>query len=453
MAFPPHMPILIIAVKRLLLCAFALSLLVAVSGALAASPQSLAVSYDIVYVRQPRLGDSTNITWPEVFHPGTVEPGSDLVLLHPNGTEEVLVDTTDGAVTDPFVSFDGQWVYYAFFPNVQPGQLNNQRGNLPYAGSDIYRINLPTRQIQRLTNQEFTPNTGAGHWDEANPVDPPAQFNRLGYGILNLGPAPLAGGKIVFVSNRNGFTPTKDYTFPTMQLFVMDSDGSNVTPIAPMTLGSALHPTPLRDGRIMFSTYESQGMRDQRLWGIWTIWPDGRYWGPLVSAFKDPDAFHFMTQLGNDDVVVEDYYNLNNFGFGALYRFPVQPPPGQPAFYSAFVDENPPITQTIGAGFVYPFQMAFTPRGMYSISPFTHANDEAAPIGANNVRVGKFSHPSAAPNNDLLVVWTPGPANALDRPVNLPVVDAGIYLLPGGGPITSPSQLLLLKNDPNYNEV
>src|SRR5439155_1554926 len=118
-------------------------------------------------------------------------------------------------------------------------------------------------------------------------------------------------------------------------------------------------PTPLRDGRIMFSTYESQGMRDQRLWGIWTIWPDGRYWGPLVSAFKDPDAFHFMTQLGNDDVVVEDYYNLNNFGFGALYRFPVQPP----------------------------------------------------------------------------------------------VVDAGIYRMPGGGPVTSPSQLVLSKNAPNYNEV
>src|SRR5437868_4650465 len=34
-----------------------------------------------------------------------------------------------------------------------------------------------------------------------------------------------------------------------------------------------------------------------------------------------------------------------------------------------------------------------------------------------------------------------------------PVVAAGIYLLPGGGPVTSPSQLVLLKTDPNYNEV
>jgi len=75
----------------------------------------------------------------------------------------------------------------------------------------------------------------------------------------------------------------------------------------------------------MFSSYESQGLRDQRLWGLWTIQPDGRYWQPLVSAFKDPSAFHFATQLSNDDVVVEDYYNLNNFGLGALYRFPLNP--------------------------------------------------------------------------------------------------------------------------------
>ena len=31
-----------------------------------------------------------------------------------------------------------------------------------------------------------------------------------------------------------------------------------------------------------------------------------------------------MTQLGNGDLVVADYYNLNNNGFGALYRFPVE---------------------------------------------------------------------------------------------------------------------------------
>ncbi len=43
----------------------------------------------------------------------------------------------------------------------------------------------------------------------------------------------------------------------------MDEDGANVTPIAPMNIGSALHPTPLRDGRLMFThATRRQGLRD-----------------------------------------------------------------------------------------------------------------------------------------------------------------------------------------------
>ena len=49
-----------------------------------------AVGYDIVYVRQPRFGDDVNTTWPEIFHPGRMDPGADLMLLHPDGSEELL---------------------------------------------------------------------------------------------------------------------------------------------------------------------------------------------------------------------------------------------------------------------------------------------------------------------------------------------------------------------------
>src|SRR6185436_17675683 len=141
-----------------------------------------------------------------------------------------------------------------------------------------------------------------------------------------------------------------------------------------------------------------------------------------------------------------------NNGFGALYRMPIGPPASTPAFYSAFPEDNPSIAQTVGGGFRYDFQMAFTPFGMFSITPFTHGNDEAAPVGANGKRVGKFTHPSAAPANDLLVVWTPGPANDLDRPTTKPEYDAGIYVVPGGDVVNGPTNLVLVKNDPNYNE-
>jgi hypothetical protein len=409
------------------------------------------VPYDIVYVRQPRFGDTINTTWPEVAHPAKIDPGADLMLLHPDGSEELLVAGGVGAVTDPFVSFDAQWVYYAYFHDARPQAINSQR-DLPRLGADLFRIHLQTRAIEQLTFGEFTPNTGAGNFDEANPLNPSAGHDYLGYGILNLGPAPLAGGKIVFTSNRNGFMPPRGLTRPTMQLFVMDDDGRNVTQIAPMNIGSALHPTPLRDGRLMFSTMETQGLRDTRVWGIWSIYPDGRHWEPVVSAFRGAQAFHFMTQLSDEDIVVTDYYNLNNNGFGALYRLPIAPPPGEPRFHSAFPAQNPAIQQTVGGGFLYPFRMPFTPRGMYSITPFTHGNDEAAPIGPSGARVGKLTHPSAAPGNDLLVVWTPGPANDLNRPTTDPRYDAGLYLIPGGAIVSAATELVPIKNDPAYNE-
>ena len=414
-------------------------------------PPAGTVAFDVVYVRQPRHGDDEDMTWPEVFHPCTFEPGSDLVLLHPDGSEEVLVSAGPGAVTDPFVSFDARSVYYAFAPDVTPSGINSQRG-LPYSGSDLYRIDLASRATTRLTHGEFTPNTGAGTWNEADPVNGSPGGNRLGYGILNLAPCPLAGGKLAFASNRNGFEPPKGYTNPTLQLFVMDDDGENVTPIAPLSIGSVLHPTPLDDGRIAFSSYESQGLRDQRMWGLWSIWPDGRKWSPIVSAFHGGQAFHFQTQLSSGDVAVVDYYNLNNDGFGALYRVPPSPV-GAPAFHSAFPADNPALEQTIGAGFPYPFRMPFTPVGMVAMTPFTHPQDEAAPESAGGgPRVGKFTHPSAIPGGDLLVVWSPGPVNLLDRPTTRPAIDSGIYVMSGVGQTTSPSQLRTLKNDPRFNE-
>ncbi len=305
--------------------------------------------------------------------------------------------------------------------------------------------------MERLTFGEFTPNTGAGRWRSTATADSPGGHNWLGYGVLNLGPCPVPGGKVAFTSNRNGFKPPRGYTFPTFQLFVMDEDGSNVTPIAPMTISSALHPTILRDGRLMFSTHEVQGVRDTRQWGIWTIFPDGRYWAPLVSAFNRGNAFHFMTQLSNGDIVVDDYYNANNNGFGAYYRLPVTPPDGGPAFHPAALESNPWIARTISSGKFYPFRMPFTPRGLVAITPFTHSDDEPAPPGPDGRRVGKFTHPSAAPGGDLLTAWTPGPADH-NRRLRTPAYDSGLYVIPGGGVIRGPEELVEIKNDPAYNE-
>src|SRR3954469_9237127 len=115
---------------------------------------SVKYDYDIVYVRAPRRDPTGKSKWAEVGDPRTMEAGADLVLLHPNGQEEVLVAVKgQESIADPYVSFDGQWVFFAKFHDVKV-----------HRGSDIYKIHVPTRKVVQLTTQEFTPNTGAADW-------------------------------------------------------------------------------------------------------------------------------------------------------------------------------------------------------------------------------------------------------------------------------------------------
>src|SRR5205807_3280800 len=247
---------------------------------------SVKLDYPIVYVRAPRRSDDGRSKWAEVGDPRTMEAGADLMLLHPDGKEEVLVAAQGNeAIADPYVSFDGRSVYYAKFHDVKN-----------HKGSDLYKIHVPTRKIVQLTQQVFTPNTGVADWSKT-PL--PA------WGVYNLGPCPVPGGKLAFVSDRNTFRATNPGYAPNalaLQLFVMDEDGGNVECIGHLNLGSALHPVILKDGRLMFSSLESQGLRSHHLWGVWSIRPDGTRWGPLMSAFEigngTADSTHFQTQLG-----------------------------------------------------------------------------------------------------------------------------------------------------------
>ncbi|MEQ8850686.1 MAG: hypothetical protein RIB32_02775 [Phycisphaerales bacterium] len=427
-------------------------------SALFGAPAALAaVDFDIVYVRQPRYGDFVNTTWPDAGHPGRIEPGSDLMLLRPDGTEEVLIDAGDGAVTDPVVSFDGEWVYYAYFHDVRPEALNELRNGLSYAGADIFRLHVPTRVVEQLTFGEFTPNTAAGDWDESDPVGAPEPMNSLGYGVLNTGPCPLPDGRIAFTSSRNGFDLLGGIRYPVMQIFVMDHDGANVTCVSPMSLAGALHPVVLRDGRIIFSSHETQGLRDRRQWSLLAMWPDGRRWAPVVSSFRRIHVYHFPTQLSDGDIAFVDYYNLNNKGFGALRRVPEPDFDHHGPFHSPEEALSPDIATVNLQGEPSTFRMPFTPVGLSSITPFTHGVDQAAPLvdpqgTPSGPRVGKMSLPSAAPNGAMLACWSPGPVNDEFRPVIFPAIDSGIYLINDGQVVMDPTELTLIKDDPAYNE-
>jgi len=224
------------------------------------------------------------------------------------------------------VSFDGEWVYFVRFYNLEKAD----QWSPPAEGADIFKIHLHTRRIVRLTNQQFTPNTGAATWTPGYRRSPRASDSKktyFDYGVFNMGPCPIPGGKIVFTSNRDGFRPPRGYPAVALQLFVMDDRDvdiardepfpANLEKIGHLNIAGALHPVVLRDGRIMFSSLESQGIRSDIAWGIWTIHPDGTNWAPLVSAFGVLGGFHFQTQISDSSVVVEEYYNQNNSGFSA----------------------------------------------------------------------------------------------------------------------------------------
>jgi len=340
------------------------------------------------------------------------------------------------------VSFDGQWVYYAKMHDaVRPN------------GADLFKIHVPSRRIQQLTKQEFTPNAGPARG---------LKVARPGWGVFNLGPCPLPGGRVAFVSDRNGFESQNPGYTPNalaLQLCVMDDNGENVECIGHMNLGMALHPVVLKDGRIMFSTLESQGLRSHHLWGIWSIHPDGTYWEPLLSAFEilngTADSFHFQTQLSDGRIVVESYYNLNNFGFGNYYAFPPRPPDGVPAFGPGYKHDPRNARLRHGRhddGRPINFRFPFSPYGIEALTPFVPKNDMPslpAVLGQpDSPRVGKFTHPSGAPDNHMLTVWAPGKV----KNAKTAELDAGIYLIKSGLPIDEPGQMRLVKDDPNFNE-
>jgi hypothetical protein len=416
------------------------------------------IDYDIVYVRVPRPGDNTNSFWPDATTPLFLDAAADLMLLHPDGTEEVLFSAgVNGAVVDPYVSYDARSVVFAFFPNVR--NVNVQRGlNSVHAlsrdGADIYRIDLATRRATRLTFQEFTPNTG-----NSADFDCARQFtNCPQVGVFNTGPAFLPDGRIVFTSTRDNFVPNKmtNSGQRAMQLWVMDGDGKNTQSIGFMNVSTAIHPFLLKDGRIVFTSWENMGARDDRVFPLWAVKADGTSFEPFSGFGDGPFAHHFMTQISDGSIVVCRYYNFNNNGFGELYRFPMGG--SGPAFQAI-----PPDSESLD-------EIPLQRTGYTRITPFTDAGDFPAPCrvgdpiyppipcpGGNNTRVGKFTQPSAAPGNELLVVYTRGAANHNGIYVNeglaAPFYDGGIYRMPGDQVLSRPEDLVLIKNDPRYNEM
>lgn len=409
-------------------------LLVALVLCAVGSVRTQAVEYDVVYARAPLNG-----CWADSFQPVCLTPGTTLMLhkagAPKDGSQDVLlVDPGPlGAVTDVSVSLDGKRAYYAFCPNVKEPRLDLQ--GTPAAGCDIERIDLATKARTTLTKQ--TDREARGE-----------------FAVYNMGPYEVGDGLIAFTSNRRNLYPPDRFGQVTMQVYVMNLDGSNPRNILPMSIGGALHPFPLMNGEIGWSSKESQGQRDRRAWALFFSQRDGRGWYPGQSAFQAGGVFHFATQLTDGSIVFENYYNLNNLGFGTFYQFRLDGPAPQFGPANALLNESTAYTDQCGR--LTSWQMPFTRTGTKAYTPFTNFIDEASPArtladcaSTTAARVGKVTMPSGAPDNRLLLVYSAGIVNILPRPaVGQP--QSGIYI--ANGTVTDPSQLEKVVDNPTFNE-
>jgi hypothetical protein len=354
-----------------------------------------AAPFPIITVESPRIDPTPTTYFPEVFN-AAVHPPSKLLRVALDGAQDYLLAGGTDALMDPVMSLDGKWVFFTHLRQIPNGygQMKPQ--------SDIYRIRLSDKKVVRLTEQ---------NWEApAMVTNPNADYPYQS--VCNMHPCHHPSGKLVFVSNRGGYGPPKGFTAPGLRLYVMDDDLSetpgesrrNVTCIGHLNVSSAMHPVLMTNGDIMFSSHESQGLRDEIQWGLWKIKVDGRAWGPIFSAFNYGASFHFHTQLSDSTIVSNIYYIQNNFGgFGSCVGAPLDTTPGLPAFLSPNPLDNPPIGMLAGD---VGWRFSTMRRDMYAVTPNMPATDVAS-------SQGKVNHPKGAPGNTLLCTYSPGGVNAL----------------------------------------
>ena len=470
------------------------------SAAQSREAQFASIDYDVVYVRCPRGKEpvsrngtedllnwnGVNDLWLSALNNVYHQPGCDLVLHDSSMTpgdpaaEKVLVncDEDDTAnpvcsVVDPNVSFDGRYVVYTKFLDTRTfltdlgtrgidssggqsfmrldpgGGLNDGRfatmlftNFKPYANPALIFIYDLQTGIEAQVSPDSKMFAGRAHpgkdaeWSSKIPV-------------MDTGPFFMPDGRIGFTSNR-------EQGFGLFQLFAMDRNGQNMEVLSHRAMANQLHPATLMDGRIVYTNFDRMLQRvTNNNFSLFEINPDGS--APFIFAGKnDPTkwSYHYFTQLSDGDIVVALYYNRQQTGLGALERFPVDPP--GPDFVhrtisvgvaGEVVPSQPTVWRTGNSWlpFARPEQFRLTPQagaGDSQMPRYKNASDYFVhPVDGRTVTMtGRFTHPAAAPDNDLLTTYSIGGSSTLgdtvfrnttlDDVMEIIGKDAGIWLVP-----------------------
>ena len=162
-------------------------------------------------------------------------PGGSLKIidLKKGGKVETLLETKDGVIRDPEISYDGEKILFSM--------RNNSEDDY-----HIYEIDADGNNLKQLTAAK---------------------------GVADIDPQYLPDGNIVFSSTRE-----PKYCMCNVHimcnLFRMEGDGANITQLGKSSLFEG-HSAIMPDGRVLYDRWEYVDRNFGDAQGLWTMNPDG----------------------------------------------------------------------------------------------------------------------------------------------------------------------------------
>ncbi len=205
--------------------------------------------------------------------------GGSAMRIYDVDTKEIttLVESEQGVVRDPELSFDAKKVIFSMRNNIEDGY-------------HIYEINIDGSALRQLT---------------------------FAQGVSDIDPLYLPDGGIIFSSTRDPkYCMCNRHIMA--NLFRMNSDGSNITQIGVSTLFEG-HATLLNDGRIIYDRWEYVDRNFGDAQALWTVNPDGTkhaiYYGNNTGV---PGGVIDARAIPGSDKVACIFSSCHDVAWGAL---------------------------------------------------------------------------------------------------------------------------------------
>ena len=236
----------------------------------------------ILYIEREQYAPDHHNT-ATLFQPGEINeasfaPGGAMRVYDvDSGKIRTLIETTEGVVRDPEISFDGQKVLFSMRQH-------------PKDSYHLYEMNIDGSGLRQLTFAE---------------------------GVSDIDPIYLPDGNIIFTSTRQPkYCMCNRHIMG--NLFRMEADGANITQIGVSTLFEG-HASLLSDGRVLYDRWEYVDRNFGDAQGLWVVNPDGTkhaiYYGNNTAS---PGGVIDGRQIPNSDLVVCTFTSCHERPWGAM---------------------------------------------------------------------------------------------------------------------------------------